>query len=163
MFSYNALFSQFPLFQFFNYELLVTMSFFFFLLFALLQEKGQLGSYFAHLCAEQKSKFSRHLDLRNDLLADLTSYLDRSLSKVRKIFLSYETASKDILLSLQHVSKKLSNNLAITRVKYYLDNVDITTKNLSIQIRLYLTHDLFLSSRSSTPFANSERKLKLVL
>lgn len=150
MFSYHALFLQFPLFQFFNYELLVTMSFFFFLLFALLQEKGQLGSYFKELSIEARSKFSRHLDSREDMISELSLYLDRSISKMRKILLSYEVASKDILFYLQYIIKKLSYIFVISRVKSYLENVDTITRHLSLQIRHYLTHDLFMNSFKSS-------------
>lgn len=46
------------IFLFFNYELLVVICFFFFLIFALLAEKGQLGSYLQDISVDQRSKFS---------------------------------------------------------------------------------------------------------
>jgi hypothetical protein len=47
------------IFLFFNYELLVVICFFFFLIFALLAEKGQLGSYLQDISVDQRSKLSR--------------------------------------------------------------------------------------------------------
>ncbi len=44
------------IFLFFNYELLVVICFFFFLIFALLSEKGQLGSYLRDTSLLERAK-----------------------------------------------------------------------------------------------------------
>lgn len=62
---------------------------------------------------------------------------------------SYETTSQDMLYSLQHIVKKLSQTYTVLRVKYYLDNIILRTQVLSLRIRFYLTHDLFASQGNS--------------
>ena len=56
---------------------------------------------------------------------------------------SYEATSQDMLFSLQHIVKKLSQTYTVLQVKYYLYTIILRTQVLSLQIRLYLTHDLF--------------------
>lgn len=65
------------------------------------------------------------------------------MSQIRKILASYEATSQDMLFSLQHIVKKLSQTYTVLQVKYYLDSIILRTQVLSLQIRLYLTHDLF--------------------
>ena len=67
------------IFLFFNYELLVVICFFFFILFALLFEKGQLGTSLYEISLEQRSKLTRATALRIVAANELLSFLDKSL------------------------------------------------------------------------------------
>ena len=63
---------------------------------------------------------------------------------MRTLMMSFEMASEDMLLCLQHILKKLSDTYTVFLVKYYLDVVALRAASLELQIRLYLTHDLFV-------------------
>lgn len=141
MFSY---FSNYFLFLF-NPELLVMVCFFLFLFFAIIQEKGQLGSYLQELEGIRRAAIERHLAVRENMIRQLELYFERCVKKMRKIMISYEMASRDSLVTLQHIIKKLSNTYTVLQVKYFLNSVEIRTQYLSLQIRLYLTHDLFVN------------------
>lgn len=149
MYSYQSLFSKFYLFQFFGYELLVTMSFFFFLLFAVLLD-GQSDRasdrpsvrFFQEISLEARSKFSRHLDSREEMMRELSSHWLHSMNRTRKLASSWEYNSQDILLCLRHSVARASTIYAISRAKSYLDGVATRSRHLSLQIRLYLTHGL---------------------
>lgn len=141
MFSY---FYNYFLFLF-NPELLVMVCCFLFLFFAIIQEKGQLGSYLQELEGIRRAAIERHLAVRENMIRELEIYLERSVERMRKIMMSYEMASRDSLVTLQHIIKKLSNTYIVLQVKYFLNSVEIRTQYLSLQIRLYLTHDLFVN------------------
>lgn len=153
MYSYQSLFSKFYLFQFFGYELLVTMSFFFFLLFiVLLDQQGDERPsvrFFQEISLEARSKFSRHLDSREEMMRELSSHWLHSMNHVSRLMRSYEATSKDILLCLRHSVARASNIYAISRAKSYLDGVATRSRHLSLQIRLYLTHGLFAGKAHS--------------
>ena len=119
--------------------------FFVFLFCAILLEKGQLTAYFIALETEAKSKFSRAFAKRQSMLRELSVHLGRSMSKMRKIMISHETTSRDILSSLQHIVKKSANTYTTLQVKYRLDEVILycATQSLSAEIRGYFTNDLF--------------------
>jgi len=137
-FAYNYIYF------FFNYELIVLVCFLLFLFFALVSEKGALGSYLQELSIDARSKLSRHLSVRQEMIQELSSYLDRSASKIKMITSTFLSSSQDILVSLQHVIKKLAKSYTVLQVRYYLDTVLIRTQYLSLQIRSYLTNDLFV-------------------
>ena len=133
------------IFLFFNYELLVVLCFFFFLIFALLSEKGQLGTYLYDISLEQRSKISRYLSQREHMARDLVSFLDKSIFEIKKLSSSYDHASYDLLLNLQFIVKKLLLCLTFSQIRTYLDIVTLRTQYLSFQIKLYLTDDLFVN------------------
>ncbi len=133
------------IFLFFNYELLVVIRFFFFLIFALLSEKGQLGTYLYDISLEQRSKISRYLAQREHMARDLVSFLDKSIFEIKKLSSSYDNASYDLLLNLQFIVKKLLLCLTFSQIRTYLDIVTLRTQYLSFQIKLYLTDDLFVN------------------
>ena len=129
----------------FNPELLVIVCFFLFLFFALLQEKGQLGSYLQELSIDARAKLERHLAVRENMIQELAIYLERSVNTIKKIIVSYEMASLDTLMALQHVIKKLLFTYTVLQVKYFLSSTEFRTQSLSLQIRFYLTHELFVN------------------
>lgn len=109
-----------------------------------MSEKGQTDSYLQELSMDARSKLSRHLSVRQNMIRELATSMDRGASQVRKIMTSYEATSQEMLHSLQHIVKKLSQTYTVSQVKYYLDSIILRTQVLSLQIRLYLTHE-FLS------------------
>ena len=133
------------IFLFFNYELLVVIRFFFFLTFALLSEKGQLGTYLYDISLEQRSKLARYLGQREIMTRELISFLDKSIFEIKKISSSYDIASYDLLLNLQYITKKLLLGLTFSQIRIYLEIVSLRTQYLSFQIKLYLTTDLFVA------------------
>lgn len=147
------------IFLFFNYELLVVICFFFFIIFALLSEKGQIGTSLQDISLEQRSKITQYLALRETMTNDLLAFLDKSLSEIKKISTSYDNASYDLLLNLQYVSKKLLINLTYTQVRNLLETITLRTQYLSFQIKFYLTQDLF-ANKSFTLVRPKGNKLK---
>lgn len=133
------------IFLFFNYELLVVVCFFFFLIFALLSEKGQLGTYLYDISLEQRSKISRYLAQREIMARELVSFLDKSIFEIKKLSSSYDNASYDLLLNLQYIVKKLLLCLTFSQIRTYLEIVTLRTQYLFFQIKLYLTDDLFVN------------------
>lgn len=133
------------IFLFFNYELLVVICFFFFIIFALLSEKGSLGTYLYDLSLEQHSKITHYLEQREIMTKDLLTFLDKSLLEIKKISLSYDNASHDLLLNLQYITKKFLIGLTFSQIKNYLETITLRTQYLSFQIKLYLTNDLFVN------------------
>jgi hypothetical protein len=151
MYSYQSLFHQFPLFQFFNHEILVTMSSSSSSSFAIPQEKGQLGSYFKELSLEARSKSSRHSDSREEMMRELCAHVIRLADHTRKIMLSYEATTTATISYPQYVIRNLSDTYAISRAKSYLDAVHLPSGQVSLQIRLYLSNVATLSGdRSGT-------------
>lgn len=92
-------------------------------------------------------------------MRDLSSHLDRNISNMRKIMLSYENVSYGNVLHLQSVVRNLSNAYVILRAKSYSDSIDTRTQYLSLQIRLYSTHGLFTDKVHA--LRNSAKKLKV--
>ena len=133
------------IFLFFNYELLVVICFFFFLIFALLSEKGQLGTYLYDISLEQRTKITRTLVQRSFMLRELLSFLDKSIFEIKKIAVSCDTASQDLLLNLQYITKKILLGLTFSQIRNYLETITLRTQYLSFQIKLYLTYDLFIN------------------
>lgn len=132
------------LFIFFNYELLVVVCFFFFLIFALLSEKGQLANYFRDSSLAQRALFAKFLSRRQALARDLVSaFEEKSILEMGKLAQSYENASYDLLGNFHYLTKKLASSLAITQVRNYLETITLRTQYISLQIKLFLTHDLF--------------------
>ena len=150
------------LFFFCNYELLVVVCFFSFLFFLLISDKGSFGSYLHELSQEARSKFSRHLDARENMIHELSLSLDRSVSKIRKIVFSFASVSFDILFSLQHIVKKLSSTYSVFQVKYRLDAILLATKSLELQIRLYLTRDLLAEKEYSLSPGRATPRLRVL-
>lgn len=144
------------IFLFFNYELLVVVCFFFFIIFALLSEKGQLGTYLYDISLEQRSKISRYLNQRETMTRDLLIFLDKSVSEIKKISLSYDNASYDLLLNLQYITKKLLLSLTIFQIRSYLEIVTLRTQYLSFQIKLYLTNGLFVNKPFKLKFSQKK-------
>lgn len=129
----------------FNPELLVMVCFFLSLLFAILQEKGQLGSYLQELSIDARSRIERHLAIRENMIQELAIYLERSVNTIKKIMASYEGASLDTVTCLQHAIKKLLFTYTVLQVKYSSSSIEDRTQSLSLQIRFYLTHELFVN------------------
>jgi hypothetical protein len=153
---------------FFNYELLVLVCFLLFLFFALLSEKGAIGSYLQELSIDARTKLARHLLIRQEMIQELSAYLDRSSSKIKMITTTFLSSSQDILYSLQHVVKKLSKSYTVLQVRYYLDTILSKTQILSNEIRIYLTNDLFVEknyvlSTNSNSQIKKLTKLKIIL
>lgn len=128
------------------------MSFLFFLLFVvLLDQQGDdrpSVRFFQEISVEARSKFSRHLDAREEMMRELSAHLVHSMNHTKRLVQSYEATSKDILLYLRYSVARASNIYAIARAKSYLDGVATRSRQLSLQIRLYLTHGLFAGASS---------------
>jgi hypothetical protein len=133
------------LFLFFNYELLVVLCFFFFLLFALISEKGQLGTYLYDVSLEQRIKLTRYLNQRNIMTRELIMFLEKSIFEIKKIATSYDHSSDDFLLNLQYLTKKLLLSFTFSQIKTYLDIITLRSQYLAFQIKLYLSTDLFIN------------------
>jgi len=129
----------------FNPELLVMVCFFLFLFFAILQEKGQLGSYLQELSMDARSRIERHLAVRENMIQELAICLQRAMGTAKKMAMSYEMASLDTVAHLQCVIKKLLFTYTVLQVKYFLSSIEERTQSLSLQIRFYLTHELFVN------------------
>jgi hypothetical protein len=130
-----------------------------FLFFALIAEKGAIGSYLQELSIDARAKLFKHLSLRQEMIQELSSYLDRSASKMKMITTTFLSSSQDTLYSLQHVVKKLSKSYTVLQVRYYLDGVLARTHYLSLQIRLYLTNDLFVEKSYALTSNSASKKL----
>ena len=113
--------------------------------FAILQEKGQLGSYLQELSIDARSRIERHLAVRENMIQELAICLQRSVSTMKKIIMSYEMASLDTLAYLQYAIKKLLFTYTVLQVKYFLSATEERTQSLSLQIRFYSTHELFVN------------------
>ena len=74
---------------------------------------------------------------------------------------SYEATSRDMLFSLQHIVKKLLQTYTVPQVKYYLDATINRTQVLSLQIRLYLTHDLLSPKGNNSLHVGTHNGTKL--
>jgi len=158
-FAYNYIYF------FLNYEILVLVCFLLFLFFALVSEKGAIGSYLQELSIESRAKISRHLSVRQEMIQELSSYLDRSSSKLKMVTTTFLSSSQDMLYSLQYVVKKLSKSYAVLQVRYYLDTVLSRAQYLSSQIKVYLTNDLFVEKTfvlSTSSSSSKLTKLKIV-
>ncbi len=158
-FAYNYIYF------FLNYEILVLVCFLLFLFFALVSEKGAIGSYLQELSIESRAKISRYLSVRQEMIQELSSYLDRSSSKLKMVTTTFLSSSQDMLYSLQYVVKKLSKSYAVLQVRYYLDTVLSRTQYLSSQIKVYLTNDLFVEKSfvlSTSSSSSKLTKLKIV-
>ena len=153
-FSYNYIYF------FFNYELLVLVCFLLFIFFALISENGQLGSYLQEISIDARNKMFKHLLIRQELIQDLVSSLDKSTSKIKMIMTTLLSSSEDIVVILQYTCKNLSKSNVTLKVRYYLDNLVLKTQHLSQQIRLYLTQELF--SQKSFYFQVNGVKLKKI-
>jgi NADH-quinone oxidoreductase subunit K len=129
----------------FNPESLVVVCSPFFLLFAILQEKGQLGSYLQELSMDARSRIERHLAVRENMIQELAICLQRAMGTAKKMAMSYEMASLDTVAHLQCVIKKLLLTHTATQVKYSLPTIEERTQSLSLQIRFYSTHELFVN------------------
>jgi len=101
----------------FNPELLVMVCFFLSLSSAILQEKGQLGSYLQELSIDARSRIERHLSVRENMILEPAIHLERSVNTIKKIMASYEGASLDIPICLQHAIKKLLFTYTVPQVK----------------------------------------------
>lgn len=164
MFSYSYNYILF----FFNYELIIPTCFFFFLFFVLISDQGQIGNSLKELSTESKQKLLKHLELRVNMIQDLASNLDRSVAQIKRISLSYELASNDILNSLQYIVKKSSINYTLAQIKYYHSTLIHRTNVLSLDIKQYFTNDLFLEksydltkvSQSSTSPAHKNTSVR---
>lgn len=149
----------------FNPELLVMVRFFPSLSFAILQEKGQLGSYLQDLSIDARSRIERHLAIRENMIQELAIYPERSVNTIKKIMASYEGASLDTVTCLQHAIKKLLFTYTVLQVKYFLSPIEDRTQSLSLQIRFYLTHELFVNKSYSLVHAqdfSEKAKLKVL-
>ena len=99
------------------------------------------------------------------MIQELSSYLDRSSSKLKMVTTTFLSSSQDMLYSLQYVVKKLSKSYAVLQVRYYLDTVLSRTQYLSSQIKVYLTNDLFVEKSfvlSTSSSSSKLTKLKIV-
>ena len=141
-----------------NPELLVMVRFFLFLFFAIIQEKGQLGSYLQELEGARRATIERHLAVRENMIREPEIYLERSVKRMKRIMISYEMASRDSLVTLQRIIKKSPNTYTVPQVKYLSNPVEIRTQYPSPQIRPYPTHDLFVN-RSYSPVAHAAPSL----
>lgn len=130
---------------FFNYELLVLISFFFFLIFILLSEKGQLSNYLYNISNEQYIKNNKILSQRLLTINELLLYLNKCDIEIKKIKIIYEIMSNDVILNLQYIIKKLLINLINLKIYNYLNIIKLRTQYLLFQINIYLTHDLFIN------------------
>lgn len=153
-FSYNYIYF------FFNYELLVLVCFLLFIFFALISENGVLGSYLQEISVESKKKMLKYLLTRDQLIQDLINSLDKSLSKTKMIMTTLLSLSEDILVIFQYRCKTLAKRREVLRVRYFLDNLILKTQYLTLQIRSYLTKELF--SQKSFYFKVDGIKLKKI-
>jgi hypothetical protein len=154
------------IFLFFNYESLVVICFFFFLIFALLSEKGQLGTYLYDISLDQHSKLSRYLVYRDTMTLELVSFVNDTVFAIRKIASSYDASSHDLLLDLQYITKKLLTGLTFSQIRGYLDTPTLRTQYPSLQIKLYLTQDLFANKSFALqplPSKENEKNRKFVI
>jgi hypothetical protein len=111
--------------------------FFAFLSCAILLERGQITSYFQELGIEARSRFSRYLAIRENMIQELSTYLERSSTELQFVVSSHESSTRDILLSLQHIAKKSSESDITSQIKYRLDEAvaHCATQSLSTEIR----------------------------
>ena len=120
--------------------------FFFFLFSIILVENGQFGSYLQELSIQAKSKLSRCLDVRQNMIQELSLHLDRAMSEMKRIIVSCDTTSQDILSSLQYVTRESARRGTMFQIERRLKEVAFHTQSLSLQMRGYFTHDLFATS-----------------
>ena len=132
--------------------------FFLFLFFAILQEKGQLGSYLQELSIDARLRIERHLVVRENMIHELAIYLKRSINITKKLVISYETASLDIIVYSQYIIKKLLSTHIVFQVKYFSSATEFRTQSLLLQIRFYLTHELFVNKSYNLVHSFSEVK-----
>jgi hypothetical protein len=132
--------------------------FFLFLFFAILQEKGQLGSYLQELSIDARSRIERHLAVRENMIQELAIHLERSVNTIEKIVIPYETAPSDILAYLQYTIKKLLFTYTVLQAKYFLSPTESRTQSLSLQIRFYSTHESFVNKSYNLVHSSSEVK-----
>jgi hypothetical protein len=112
---------------------------------AILQEKGRLGSYLQELSIDGRSKIERHLAVRENMIQELAICLQRSVSTMKKIIMSYEMASLDTLAYSQYAVKKLLFTYTVPQVKHSSSTTEERTRSLSLQIRFYSTHEPFVN------------------
>lgn len=110
----------------------------------IINDKGQIGNSLKELSIESKTKLLKHLEAREIMIKDLNKYLDGSIKQIKRISISYEKASKDILSGLQYIIKKAYINNTIKKIKYYNERLIDRTDALTSDIKQYFTNDLFL-------------------
>jgi len=135
---------------FLNPEIIVMVCFFFFFFFVIMSEKGKFGSHLQELSIEARSKMYKQLALRVERIEELASVLDAWSSKTKQFAHSSMRASISILKDAQAVVKVVGNTQKQSQVLYTLQALETSTQYFALQIRLYLTQDLFLNT--STPF-----------
>jgi hypothetical protein len=144
---------------FFNYELIVLVCFLLFLFFAIISEKGKIGSYLHEVSDETRRKYSRILVRRLELIQELENTLDRTVSRLRLITGTLLSLTEDTLTILVYTNKRLSKSFAVRKIRNRLDAVLLKTQYLSTQIKIYLTEELFVQKNYSLKTENSSTKL----
>jgi predicted CDP-diglyceride synthetase/phosphatidate cytidylyltransferase len=126
-------------------------------------EKGQLGSYLQDVSLEAQSKLDRHLTIRQNMIAELNNRLNASITKIKKITISYGLTCQDIIMSLQYVVKNLSKIYTLLEIKARLDEILFRTKYLSLELQYYLINLCLKSQRKNLipkeKFANKKLKI----
>jgi len=107
-------------------------------------DKGQIGNALKDFTTESVAKLQKHLALRTSMIKELSSYIDGSITDMKRISMSYATAPNDILKTLQYIIKKISINYTMIQMKYYHEILIYRTNLLSLEIKRYLARDLFL-------------------
>jgi Rps23 Pro-64 3,4-dihydroxylase Tpa1-like proline 4-hydroxylase len=136
--------------------------FFFFLIFVLLSEKGQLSTYLYQISIEQNNKIKKFLLSRSDMTKELIIFLDKSILEIKKITLGYDSSYYDLLLNLQYITKKLLINLTNSQIKTYLDIITLRSHYLSFKIKLYLNTDLFINKSFKYSYKNNKTKYLII-
>lgn len=141
---------------------------------AILQEKGQLGSYLQEPPIDARSRIERHLAVRENTIQEPPIRPQRAMVTARKMAMSHETASLDTVAHLRCVIEKSLFTYTALQVKYSLSPIEDRTQSLSLRIRSYSTHEPFVdkshnwvhgprpsSSEGPTAGAPSDDKLKV--
>lgn len=113
---------------FINYELLVVVCFFLFIMFILLAEQGSLGSSLQQISHDQRSKLVRALSERSEAGLLLIAYLEKSVASLTRINTNYTQVSNNILLHLQNTTQKIVGIHLSYQVRSYLDNLTLSTQ-----------------------------------
>jgi hypothetical protein len=128
---------------FLNPEIIVMVCFFFFFFFLVMSEKGKFGSYLQEISIEARSKMYKQLARRVELIQELGNFFDTWSLKTKQFTHLNIRASIGILEAVKAASNVVGNCQKQALVLYTLQALETETQYFALQIRLYLTQDLF--------------------
>jgi len=140
---------------FFDQGLIVLICFSLFSSFAILSDNGQLSSFLQESQVDARSKLSRHLAVRSDMITESIACHDQATARMKKIAGSYGTALSDIAAMLGIISRKLLVLRTAARVRYACDTLASSSRLASSAARGYTARLMSLQG-SKAPFNSGE-------